>query len=548
MKFPILRSLILAGTTFALAGCGGGAGKADQQVAQYVQEAMPHLSGTPDDLKTAEALLASAAGVTDASPSVRINAKVLHGQSELQLAESIMPRIDADSAQINRLAWDVTAMAGQIQAHNQLAAALAMYDPAKVKDAIKSQIVDAVGAEDKPLWIKGDGISLPSLSAVSSSVTALQDQVGKLQDVIKSLGDQRTQTQAQGDQLTQQADLAKGNQAVSLYKQAVEARKGADALSLQIDANNIALTRAQQDLAVAQSQQDVLKQTISSLGNRSDALDADWADLQKQIAAQREQAKDILGDETEPAPDTDSTGGPTIASKANTMAALNQKNRANRADALSLLSSASQSFAEAATAADQLQLDLGQKLGAPGAAQRPDAIAWKGMMSTLSPAHYELLQADVEMHRAALFAGQAADAATLEQLAASLKPIADAAGLTLPPSLQDADNKIAEDLKNGREEADLAYKQADDLLSKIIEAGVVPDETRKAAHIARIFTQYGWYLLADSVGDNQAQAHLQAAEAERDSVTQGGQTLTNLPAELVVAAAPAAGTPAPAGH
>jgi hypothetical protein len=124
-------------------------------------------------------------------------------------------------------------------------------------------------------------------------------------------------------------------------------------------------------------------------------------------------------------------------------------------------------------------------------------------------------------------------------LAATLKPILDVAKLSLPPTLADADNKIADDLKNGQEQSDLAYKNADDLLNTVMDAPFVPEEHKNAAATADIFAQYGWYLLSSSVGDAQAAAHLQVAQTQRDKLIQSGVTLNNLPPQLAVAATPA---------
>jgi hypothetical protein len=225
------------------------------------------------------------------------------------------------------------------------------------------------------------------------------------------------------------------------------------------------------------------------------------------------------------------------------LAQLVKQNRENRDAAAQNLNSAVDQFRAAGGFAAQLQAQLTTEINSPGASARPDLVAWKAMILTLHPGRYRLQEANTEVHRAALFAGQAAEATSLQQLAATLKLVLDAAKLSLPPSLADADNKIADDLKNGREQADLAFKNSDDLLKDIPDAPFASEDEKKAAKVAEIFTQYGWYLLDASIGDPQAADHLKAAQAQRDDLIQSGVTLTNLPPELAVAAA----APAPAG-
>ncbi len=537
-------SVLLSGASLlAVAGCDTSSGKADKRIDDFIAQAVPKMDGADQDLSAAQKLLDSAARETDASLPQKIRAKALLAQIELQTAESIQPKIDKTQSQIDQLIWDINSMAYQVQEHNQVAAALGKYDPAQLQTSLKKIITDAQGSADQPIWVKSDTGSVPTLAAAMSDADTLSTQIAQLQEKLKSLTDQRNKAQAQGDQLSQQSDMAKGDAAVALFKQAADARKQSDELSIQIDQNNGLLARALADLTIKQGQQAVLKEAITDFTNQSANADAGWSATQKLIADQLDQAKAVLGDEATPAGPDDPTGGATIASKAATLAKLVQENRSNREAAEQSLNSAVEQFHAAAQFADQLQQQLTTKINSPGPSDRPDLVAWKAMITALHSSRYHFQEANTESHRAALFAGQAAQAANLQQLAATLKPVLDEAKLSLPATLADADNKIADDLKNGREQADLAYKNADDLLNNIMNAPYVSEDQKKAAEIAEIFNQYGWYLLSSSVGDKQAADHLKAAQAQRDLLIQGGSTLTNLPPELAVAAA----APAPAG-
>ena len=532
----IFCSLLAA---LAVGGCDTSSGKADKRINDFIAQAMPKLDGADEDLSSAQKLLDSAARETDASLPEKIRAKALLAQIELQTAERVQPKIDQTQSRIDQLIWEINSMASQVQEHNQVAAALATYDPAQLQTSLKKIINDAQGSADQAVWVKSDVGTVPTLAAAHSDADTLSTQIAQLQEKLKSLTDQRDQSQTQTDTLAQQSDLAKGDAAVALFKQAADARKKSDELSIQIDVNNGLLARALADLAIKQGQQTVLNEAIGDFTNQLSNADAGWAATQKLIADQLDQAKSILGEETEPADADDPTGGATIAAKAATLAQLVQQNRANRDAAEQNLNSAVEQFRAAAGFADQLQAQLTTKVNSPGPQDRPQIVAWKAMIAALSPARYRLQEANTEIHRAALFAGQADSAASVEQLAATLKPILDVAKLSLPPTLADADNKIADDLKNGQEQSDLAYKNADDLLNTVMDAPFVPEEHKNAAATADIFAQYGWYLLSSSVGDAQAAAHLQVAQTQRDKLIQSGVTLNNLPPQLAVAATPA---------
>ena len=115
--------------------------------------------------------------------------------------------------------------------------------------------------------------------------------------------------------------------------------------------------------------------------------------------------------------------------------------------------------------------------------------------------------------------------------------------MQLPAGLQDSDSKVADDAKGGLQDADKAYQDGAELLTHVSE-GSAPQELKQAARTQDIYTQYGWYLLASSIGAKEADDHLKEAQAQRDAVMQSGGTILNLPAELIPP--PAAPTTAPA--
>jgi hypothetical protein len=537
-------SVLVLLTLAAAAGCGNVAGNADREVNGYIEEALPKLGGTPQDVSDAQSLLAKAAAVDSASPAQRIHAKVLQGQAELQAAELMQPKIDTDAMQIRRLGWDIASLAGQLQMHNQIAAALGQQDPAQLQAELKQDVSAVQGsAGGSPDWVKTGDNSVHTLASTNDTLTSLQSQASDLSAKAKSLTDERDRLQLEGDDLTQKSELAKGDQSVALFKRAADDRRKSDELSLEIDQTNIALSRVQGDIAIHQGQQTILNQAIAAYGQQSGAADAQWATAQKQIDAQHDAAKTVLGDETE-ATDLakDPTGGMTIAAKAATLARLAQDNASNRDAALPHVNTAIQCFRDAESLARTVQTDLTQRASAVagGSTPRPETDAWNATRKTLDPSRYQLLQAQAQLESANLFAGQAAEAQLRQQLATMITPLLDADKLSLPAALQDSDNRIANAARTGVDQANAAYKAADDLLDGIIE-GSAPEEQKKAAQQARIFADYDWYLWDQLQNQKSADDHLKSALAMRDAVLQNNTPLHHLPPELAVA--PAAATP-----
>ena len=442
------------------------------------------------------------------------------------------------------LAWDIRSMAAQIQQHNALAAALQQNDPAQLQEALKKNVADVQGGVDAPDWVKTDHGSVPALATVTAQIAKLQGTITDLQGQIKTIDDQRTQLGTQADQLSQQSELARGDQSVALFTRAADDRKQSDDLSLKLDALNTQLGRAQADLAIQQGQQAVLNDAVVTFGQQSDAAGHNWTDVQKQIEDQRDAAHTLVGEDNTPTDlSKDATGGSTLSGKAATLAAQAQALAALRDQALPHLNTALQCFKDAETAANQFNSELAEKLSGP-TGDGANAPAWRASQATYTPARAKLLEAQVQVRRAQLFAGQADIAQLRLDTAAAVKPAFDAAQVALPPGLTDSDNKIAGDRKNGIEGATEAYTTADTLLAGL-ETGAAPPDQQKAARLARLFTDYGWSLWANDQNDTAgAGDHLKTAQAERDYLLQGGGTIASLPSDLAVAPAtqPAAGT------
>jgi hypothetical protein len=528
-------AFILAGTGLWIGGCDSATGKADKQIAQSLPVAAAQINGSDQDRSQAESTLQTLAQQTAASPASRMNVQELRAQLELQEAERLQPQIDRNQADILRLVWEMNQIAAQIQTSNAIVADLSKYEPTAVQAALAKSINQVQGSADQTQWIKTETGGVSSLAAITFNIASLQSQITELQGTIKTQSDQRAAESARADQLNQDSEKAKGAHSVDLYRQGAEAQKRAEELSVQIDENNLKLSRSKTDLDIAQGQEKALNGAIKDLTAQSDQSAGVWKTLQQQIENQKAQAASLLGDASNsPVNPDDPTGGSTLNSKS---AALGEKLKAQRAlreQAETHLNNAVDFFKAAAQIATTLQQQLQTQLSDPRSSNLPEAAAWKDEAETMHPARYKLQEAVALDRRAAEAASRASEAGAILRLITVLKPILADLQQPLPPVFDDSDGKLTGDIKTGLELAGSSYTDADEQLKGITD-GSAPEAKKTAARIASIFTQYGWYLLGTSVGDQTASSHLDEAKAQRDAIQENGTVLKGLPQELVAA-------------
>ena len=345
-------------------------------------------------------------------------AREVKALNQLRMAERLQPEIDATQVEILRRAWEIQQLGNQIQSNQQMVVSLNQYQPAAEQTALKKNIGDIQGGAGQATWVQADPGGIPALSAVTSDIATLKSQLDDVQNKIQSVTKQRTDLLTQSDQLSQQAEQTHGDKGVELFKKAVDSRKQSEQLSVQIDENNVKLSRLQADLATAQGQQAALEAAAKDFSDKADQSNTAWNVLQKQITALQAVSKAILGDESQTPADADPTGGATIASKAAKLNTLIAANRAKRNEAQGYLNAAAQFFGDAVSLAEQLQGDLATKLG--NAAMSPDAMAWKEEQIAMSPGRYQLEQSNAQLHLAQLASGRATEAGAAQRISTGL--------------------------------------------------------------------------------------------------------------------------------
>ena len=142
----------------------------------------------------------------------------------------------------------------------------------------------------------------------------------------------------------------------------------------------------------------------------------------------------------------------------------------------------------------------------------------------------------------ALFASEAASVANRMNLQASVAPIIERAGASVPAILRPGN--LDKEMSTALGQADEAYKAADEMLNNVRE-GTSPKEAKDAATVEQILANYGWAQVLKANSDAKgAQEKLEKAIALRDAAAapEAKIKLPALPAEL----GPTPGAAAPA--
>ncbi len=532
------------------AGCDTDAGRADKRVDDDLARAAAAAHGTAAEQAEAHKDLDAASKEANASLPQQVRAKAMLADAELATAHDLASQVSANDLDIDRLAREIGQLGHAIAADTQLAAAIGKFQPDPVLGAIKQGSTALAGSDDQPDFYKGDNGSLASLAATDKNVATTQGQIDQLTQQVAAETAQRTDVLAKGDQAGEQSEREHGQKSVDLFVQSADARKQAGDLAVKIAQDNAALTRARADLALLNGQQEVLKASAKVLDDRGTEVNQNWAALGEQVKASKAHSQAVLGDQfsVPAAGKPDAKQPATIEAKATQMADLVKRNHGLREEALTHYNAALGFYGDAYDRATKLNAMLSDPahLGSPERQERADRDAWKAEQAAVDPAGYRYLIGTTQLDRAEFYARAAAEARTVDATQTMLKPVLDAAGLTVPPPLADPNGQAAADLTSNQKLAADGFKTAIDELTKITD-GSAPQELKAGAYAEAMFAQYGWAMV-----DPSAKAeHLSAAKTARDNAVTNNAALPGLPLELsttgaTAADATAAATPPPA--
>ena len=526
-----------------LVGCDTAADKADVQARADLDAAAAANPYTPEGRAKAHQSLDAAAKNTEATPATQARAKALLADAELAEASDIARAVADNTAVIERLARQATANAAAIATDNRLVEAMNKREPQPALTALKAEATEMTGSEEKPDWRTTESGPLGAQFAADKGAAAAQQQVDQLEQQIKTDTDQRNELLAKADQLGQQSRKERGDKSLELYTQGADARKQADDLAAKLGAAQAQLAAAKADLAVQQGHGSSIKTALGRVEQGTSAVQEAWTAVGLQVKGVKEHAASVLGDGTAVAGTAQPT---TLSARAAMIAELQKKNRDLRAEADTHFGNAAKFYQDAVEQATAVRTELGDEKHLGGTRpDRADRLAWTVQRDVIDPGQYRYDRGTALLARANFYAAAAAEAKTVADLATAVKGPVSAAGLTVPPSLDDAGGDAAGAAKKSRDEAVAGFTESVAAFGKVGE-GDASQDVKRAAGLAKALAEYGWSAVLAAAGDaNGAAGHLaEARSAKETAVANGAMLPTILPAAL---ATPVAAPAAPAG-
>ncbi len=519
-----------------VAGCDNPTSSADRTVLETVAEGAASYRESND--AEARARFEAAAREADASPAMKAYAKSTQAQAEVDAAQALLTQIDQRHTNIARLAWDIQQLTDQIGGSLQVAASFSKLDPQSSREDINRKIEEVRGGADKDVWITTDSATIPTLTAVTQTISRLDSAITQREEQLKGLQQKRAESLTQAEEAQRASQESKGEQSVQLHNRGADLRKQAAELFIQIDATEAALVPLQRDLAVAKAQEEVLNETIASYQEQLKTIDAKWSEVQTQIQAQTRQARSMSNGDAE-----------SIASKTAELTELVEANEESRRRAVLFLNDASTHYAEAATAADLLKADLTGRINAAGSPPVQTA-GWRETIAIFNSAQYIIRQGRVQHLLGNAHAGQARSLKLRLDLGEGLAKVYQQSDLRVPEALNAS--SLSGELTTAVGDARAAYGEANEKLGTVASGSIGTPEMRSAASVARSLALYGWALFEREMGNaTEARQHLADAKAAAQEAVQGAggadprEFPTELRAGLRTVAPDAPGPPAP---
>jgi len=210
-SFPAVVTVCLLSLPLLQAGCEGDVDAADKQVRQQLSEGAQKTDAAVTSAPTVPAAYKQAAGVTKASPAVRVEALLRLAEAERDRALALMSEADQLDTDFYRLVGAVNRQTGRVKSNNTLIAGLTQLNPTQAQQAIQQQQSAAQGNE-KPVWIEHETGPISAGKALEQQAGQLQEQIGQLEKQSKDLATQRAKMVADAEQLERQSNEAQGQQ------------------------------------------------------------------------------------------------------------------------------------------------------------------------------------------------------------------------------------------------------------------------------------------------------------------------------------------------
>ena len=190
---------------------------------------------------------------------------------EIQYEAGLEVLRDAERSDLtaSQIALQIAAIGAQLGNSAVLVQGYQKLDPSAAKAEIEKRITEATGAPNQAKWITEGNVNIANLNAATQEVSRIQGEIAKRQGQIKDLDTQRVAALEEADKAMKSSDASKGQESVDAFKQGSGARKKAADLQANIDLINGQLMPLQQDLAIAQGQQQIVQAAINAYQEES---------------------------------------------------------------------------------------------------------------------------------------------------------------------------------------------------------------------------------------------------------------------------------------
>ncbi len=516
MQSLVKQAAILAATTLGglfLFGCGGSQDRADATVADKINAAEVQQAqgggraGAVGALPAFDAA-AHAADDPDASDSMKIRAKSASGETYLQAANVLIGKLDEKELLISRLCWDISHLGSDINAGQQLIDAWQQYDPSPIKNDLSKKHDEAAGGADSAVWLAHDSAPVPTLAKVNADIDRLTAAIKSNQDNRAQLVSNRNALLTQSDKIEQQSEAETGRPSVDDFKQSCDLRKQASLVEIQIDGLDAAVVPLQQDLKLAQGQQQVLQEAIQSFSDASDQAGQSWNDIQKQIAAEQQNLQKIYAGSGDAGSGSAGTDALSLTAKAKLLSDNVADADTVRADATKYLQAAIKAFESAAGDATRNAANLRAMMDLIPDHTSNRAMALKLAIDSLNPNAFKVRQAAAEQTLAEVYATQAANLQRRQTLSQTVGAILTKAKLAAPNGMDaDLSSQVTDATKNANDH----FSAADDLYDKVTTGAVATPDVKVAGATGQIVNQYAWATIDPTGAQGSKGDHLKAA-------------------------------------
>ncbi len=486
------------------AGCENEESAANRRVNASIETSRQAYRKSDGNSAEAHKHLETAAKETAASAAAKATAKSLVAQSSFDSAVRALPELNTVETEaqalirdMGRISSDITSEVALIESLKGQNPSASQSDPLKALSASRAKFTAQVGELDK-------------------NIQQLESQKQAMVSKISNLDTEHKSKLELAAGLMQKSEAAQGEESVNLFKQSTAVRQNASTLSRELQFARQDLARIEVLLADAQRSRKLSEESAAMAQRQLEQLNQGWSSTEEAIKARQANLAKMVNSE-------------------NGLAALAKELAEKKAKAAELrkaidenhLEPSIAAYTEADSNAKKLVQELNSLLQDEKNKDSPGKIAWQNMRRLNDPITYRLGKARALQLRGQLFAQERSLHVAQQNLATSLQPLLQKAGVAMPPELAPAD--LAAQLDTSHKSAVRDFNDSLSALKDILETDAVQRNTWPQANEARqlhVTVEYSLHHLEPDKG------HLDAAKASIGEISKNGGVFPALPPDL----------------